>query len=618
MLRHALKRLLCASLLAAATGHAASDKPQQVKDLHYGEVLFHFYQEDYFTAISRLMVAREQDVLQHHRDESELLLGGLQLSYGMLDQAEQQFDSVLDVKEDAELHDRAWYFLTKIAYQRGRYEKAYQTLQEIGKPKDKTVRAELALLRANIHMAIGDNASAAEALKKTRAPEGWEEYLRINRGIALLRNGDIEQGRKVLDKLGKDGADNEELRALRDRANLGLGYELLRAGDAEEARKYLNRVRLQGPFMQSALLGAGWSDVERGDYEQALTPWLNLLEISSHQPSVQEARLAVPYAFAKLGDQKRSIYFYEQAIDYFDDEQRQLDEAIVAAKSGTLLALLSQADTGTSGGWLHANPTLEGVPSGRYLVDVLSGHNFQESLKDYRDLGFLQQMLSDWLNNMDIYYNMVEARRLAYEERAPRVRERLQQQEAQALQQRWQQYRDMIAAENGKGDPLNLATGKEKQQWQMLQSARDKLAKLPDEPRYQKMREKAEWLQGVLYWQVQADYKSRLWEIQKLLAELRIPLDETLAMHRQVDSALDDVEAGFAGYDQRIDALRARILGLLPKIEVARTRSSSHLQTLALKELEVRKQRLVSYRSQARYALARGYDQIAKSEGEQP
>ena len=93
-----LLQFLLLGIALATTGNcfAVSVKPQQVLDLHYGEVLFHFYQEDYFTAISHLMVAQQQNLLQHHRDESELLLGGLQLSYGMPDQAEQRFDRLLD------------------------------------------------------------------------------------------------------------------------------------------------------------------------------------------------------------------------------------------------------------------------------------------------------------------------------------------------------------------------------------------------------------------------------------------------------------------------------------------------------------------------------------------
>ena len=607
-------------LWLASTGNCAavSVKPQQGLDLHYGEVLFYFYQEDYFPAISQLMVAQQQKLLQHHQDESELLLGGLQLSYGMPDQAERRFDRLLDHNTDAELRNRVWYYLTKISYQRGHYRPALEKLQKIDKPGDKSMEAELALLNANLHMALGENGAAAEALKKTKAADGWEEYLRINRGIALLRAGDLEEGRKTLDKLGKEQAHNEELRRLRDRANLGLGYELLRAGDAEQAREYLNRVRLQGPFRQAALLGAGWADAERGDYKQALTPWLALLELASYEAPVQEAQLAVPYAFAQLGDSQRAIYFYEQAIDYFDEEQQQLNAAIQDTRSGVLLSLLSQTDTGTSGGWLHDTPTLENVPSGRYLVDVLSAHSFQEPLKDYRDLGYLQQLLNQWLENINLYYDMVDARRLAYQQRAPLIRQQLEKQQAKALQQRWQDFRSLTQAQHGSGDPLDLATGKEKLQWNTLRKVKVTLANLPPEPRHTNMLAKARWLQGILYWQIQADYKARLWDVEKQLQALEGPVTEAIEKHRQVSEALDNVQAGFDGYDRRIETMRQRILALFPEIQASRENASAQLQQLALQELETRRQRLASYRIQARYALARSYDLVAQQSGNQP
>jgi hypothetical protein len=610
--------LLCVWLATTGNSVAVSVKPQQVLDLHYGEVLFHFYQEDYFTAISHLMVARQQQLLQHHYDESELLLGGLQLSYGMPDQAERRFDHLLDETTDADLRNRVWYYLTKIAYQRGHHREALKKLQNIEQPDDALIRTELAVLNANLHMALGDNGGAAELLKNTRAAHGWEEYLRINRGIALLRAGDIEAGRETLDKLGKEGADNEELRALRDRANLGLGYQLLRAGNAGQAREYLNRVRLQGPFKQAALLGAGWADAERGDYNQALTPWLKLLELASYEAPVQEAHLAVPYAFAQLGDSQRAIYFYEQAIGYFDEQQQQLDGAIQATRSGELLSLLSQTDTGISGGWLHDTPTLEGVPSGRYLVDILSSHSFQEPLKDYRDLGYLQQLLNLWLDNIDLYYDMVDARRLAYQQRAPLIRARLEKQEAKALYQRWQDYKSLTLAQHGSGDPLDLATGKEKQQWQTLRKVQATLASLAPQPRHSNMLARARWLQGILYWQIQANYKTRLWDVEKQLQALEAPVTEASAKHQQVTKALENAQSGFDGYDRRIAAMRKRILALSPRIQASRDNASDQLQQLALQELETRRQRLESYRIQARYALARSYDQIAQQSGGQP
>ena len=46
-----------------------------VSDPHYGEVLFYFYQEDYFSAIVRLLAAQEQSQFDEHAEQAELLLG---------------------------------------------------------------------------------------------------------------------------------------------------------------------------------------------------------------------------------------------------------------------------------------------------------------------------------------------------------------------------------------------------------------------------------------------------------------------------------------------------------------------------------------------------------------
>ena len=81
-----------ASSLWAAKG---GPEPIVVKDPHYGEVLFHFYQEDYFPAIVRLLAAQEQEQLEEHADEAELLLGGLYLSYGHHLEAADIFERLL-------------------------------------------------------------------------------------------------------------------------------------------------------------------------------------------------------------------------------------------------------------------------------------------------------------------------------------------------------------------------------------------------------------------------------------------------------------------------------------------------------------------------------------------
>jgi len=72
--------LLLAPALPAQEAQAGPESIV-VKNPHYGEVLFYFYQDDYFASIVHLLAAQQQLQLNEHAEQAELLLGGLYLSY---------------------------------------------------------------------------------------------------------------------------------------------------------------------------------------------------------------------------------------------------------------------------------------------------------------------------------------------------------------------------------------------------------------------------------------------------------------------------------------------------------------------------------------------------------
>ncbi len=125
------------AFIAVATplhqSHAAGGDPEPtvVKDVHYGEVLFYFYQGKYFPAIVRLLAAQQQSQLENHSDEAELLLGGLYLSYGHHLYAAEIFERLLANNVDPEIRDRTWFFLAKIWHQRGYLTESQHALNNI-------------------------------------------------------------------------------------------------------------------------------------------------------------------------------------------------------------------------------------------------------------------------------------------------------------------------------------------------------------------------------------------------------------------------------------------------------------------------------------------------------
>ena len=124
------------ALLAALAlpGRVCADEylpPTVIQDPQYGEVLFYFYQDDYFPAIVRLLAAQKQSQFNHHGGEAELLLGGLYLSYGNHLQAAEIFNKLLAGNVKPEVRDRTWFFLAKIWQQRGYLDESEQALANI-------------------------------------------------------------------------------------------------------------------------------------------------------------------------------------------------------------------------------------------------------------------------------------------------------------------------------------------------------------------------------------------------------------------------------------------------------------------------------------------------------
>src|SRR5215467_5907955 len=82
---------------AAARRHDPEKLPvTRIRDLHYGDVLFYYYQDDDFEALTRLTAYQHWNRVPHHEDEAQLLLGSMYLALGMHNEAGERFQAVLN------------------------------------------------------------------------------------------------------------------------------------------------------------------------------------------------------------------------------------------------------------------------------------------------------------------------------------------------------------------------------------------------------------------------------------------------------------------------------------------------------------------------------------------
>jgi tetratricopeptide (TPR) repeat protein len=608
---------LGALLLAAAAAPARTPMvkpdpnglpPHPVQDLHYGEVLFYYFQNDYFDAITRLLAAQELNRMPHSEGEAELLLGSLYLSLGEHVEAGRIFEQLLAGKTSETVRNRAWYYLGKVWYQRGYLENSERALRQVSNKMEPRINAERYMLLAQLLMRQGRYDEAITALKAWKGAPDWTAYAQFNLGVALVRLNRLPDAVPFLDAVGRIDARGEELLALRDKANLALGFALLQGQRAAEARPVLERVRLEGPFSSKALLGAGWADAIQNDYKRALVPWLALHKRNLLDAAVQESYLAVPYAFSKLQATGQAAEYYNGAIESFDAELRLIDDSIEQIRSGNLLDRLMGDEKERSVTWYWQLRNLPKAPESRYLYELLASNDFQEGLKNYRELEFMSHNLDQWRADVSTYDDIIDTKQKAYDLRVPKADAVMASTDLDGLTQKRVDFESRINEIEGSHDVAALGTPEEQATWARLKRIEDFLAAHPDDPDLAEMREKHRLMKGVMFWKLSESFKARLWNERRSVKELAVALKETQKRAVLVRQARETIPSNTGENAARVAAIRARIDELQGRLALVSERQNHFLQALAVEELEKQKDRIATYQVQARYALASIYD----------
>ena len=619
MRRYFFRHLIFATALmlsASFTAVAAEERQHVVQDLSYGVALYNFFQEKYFSAITDLMVARQRQTNQNQPFDSDLLLGGLYLSYDLHTQAGKVLEQLVQADIPDETRDGAWFNLAKLRYRRGFYPEAEQALTQIQDNLPEYRQAERWNLLANIYLQQKQYDQAVATLQKFSGDSSWEAYAHFNLGVALVKLGRLEQGIEELLLVGKMKSDSSELIALRDKANLALGYAYLQHKQPEAASDAFNRVRLNGPLSNQALLGVGWAWNMQAQYNMALLPWIELKSRSAFDPAVQESYLAIPYNFEKIAKPNLALVYYTGAIKSYEAQLRKLDNIDKAINGGELLQALRPANLGDETSLSLYRSKLPESISAPYLYTLMATHEFQNVLENYQDLLYLQYVLSRWQRDLPAYSLMLQERRRAYQQKLPEISRDTRLHKLQQLETQRNKLAKQVADIEASQDVLALATDDELEQLAQLDGVKQQLQRLAGKQDITELQTRYQLLHGLLYWQIADDAVPREWQVRYELKELDTALAEARAANASLKNAWQQAPATFEGYAQRIKGQSSRINTLQRKVEAAIRQQENQIQVIARRALQQQRQRIESYLVRARFAQARLYDSMARA-GEQ-
>jgi hypothetical protein len=615
-------RQLLSMGLALAAIAARPSPAADLRDLYFGEALYQAYQGQYFDALERLDAELAQhrrvdepqlDSLQYHIRQADFSVGDFELRYRMHLRAGRAIKAVLDADVEQPVKNEAAYRLARIEFQKDQPEDALQALERIQGTVPDNIKDDIEFLRANVYLALGRPADAVEVLKRVQSAQTLKGFAAYNLGIALLQAGHNPEGLRQLDKAGQIESHETATSAIRDKSNMVLGSVMLRSEDYAHAQLAFDRVRLEGPYSNRALLSTGWAEASAHDYQKALVPWGMLIRRDPTDAAVQEARLALPFAYSKLQVYGRAALLYGQALDSFGKELEKVDASTRSIRAGNFLKALVREEIKQDNVWVVRLRTLPDTPETFYLTGLMASNDFQTALQNYLDMEDLRRRLMAWQGGFDAFEDLIRLRRANYEPLLPEVDAHFRELDAQMrvrLEQRehlQKRLQDILTAPR----PVLLATADERVALERLRKIETAL-KHASGPECAAQRVRLQHLQGVLTWRLYTQYPERLTQAHKDLRELNDDVRMLQERYTAYVRARQAAVHSYAGYDESIQRLRTRVGEALERVNTLLARQGHVIEAVAIDELNTRRQRLEAYQVQARYAVADSYDRALK------
>ena len=556
--------------------------------------------ERHFSAASGLLALKSANDTQKLPADYTWRLAESYLAFGMRARAEELYRDLAVTTTDHLALGRARIRLSEFLYSRGFLGESTNSMMRMREKLPDPLALQWQDLLSRTLMAQGRYGDAVEVLTEMKNGDKQSPYTRYNLAVALINSGRSAEGETILDRIGRAPPKDTEAFALRDKANLTLGYHFLQKGLGGTAKPVLGRVRVEGPFSNRALLGMGWAELapqgdkqkkadigdepvevnplaslatlgillnparleqdvykraglrnfkldkiektQEANLRRALIPWAELINRDPLDPAVQEGMLAIPFALDRVGAHIEAQQFYEKSVGLLEETRKRLDSAAQFIKENRMVETIVRRDIDSEAGWNWRLRDLPDAPETFYLQSVIAQNRYQEALKNYRDIRFLAR-------NLDGLKTRVEQLDSAYSVRTI--------------------------------DNSNV----------LLQIERAKAIRKPDRER--------------LKLKLRADVQ--------LTAPYSVPVEAVPL--RPLQLRLAETPPKFNGARERSADLRNALAALRPKVATAGSQQATVLQEVALRELAAQKKLVEKYLVEARFALARIYEERLSNKG---
>lgn len=394
-------------------------------------------------------------------------------SYGLYDIAAEAYRRDQNLSVGYEARNRNWFNLAKAWYDRGFYAQAQRAYDNIFGELPDDLKNKLPPFEARLKLAQGENEDAIKLLREWRRKRVRNPVAQYNLAVALARSGKQREGAGELNDIGTMRSTKPRDLALRDQANLVLGFGYLEIGQGATARALFQRIRLDSPYTAKALLGLGWAEIapdgedqkhtlvtnvycvedparllpdnipvlrriprkacgvpqefrdterfkskEGGEteaerYRRALLPWLELIDRDPRLSAVQEGLIAVPYAYAKIGSPALADEYYAKAIAVLEPQHDSVLFAIKQLQQPTDRGAILPPGVAPDRAWFAQRWGLYTVADAPFFTEALTDEQFRIVAQSLQDMLVLRDQIINSSDRTDALSALLGGRRTA-------------------------------------------------------------------------------------------------------------------------------------------------------------------------------------------------------------
>ncbi len=467
--------LLLAGFAGLAAGAPATFEPptNKAQELRLAHLLFLAESAEPFLALAYEQQFSAGELAAGDTARLRLKLAEQAADYGMFERAGAQYPRDIGPGIGYEEKNRNWFELAQAWYARGAYDKAGNAFNNVYGDVPEDIQDKLISFEARLLIAQGRYPQAVKLLRKWQQKRIRDPFARYNLAVALARSGKQQEGVGELNEIGTLNSTKPERLALRDQANLVLGFGYLEIGHGATARALFQRIRLEGPYSSKALLGLGWAELapdgerqkltlvqsvrcvedparllpdnlpvlrrvpreacgppqqfrdtdrfktkkggetEADKYRNALVPWLELVRRDPRLSAVQEALTAVPYAYARINAFEQADAYYANATKQLQPQHERVRFAIEQLEKAPDRGAVLPPGVEPDRDWFALRWGLHTAADTPFFTDVLTDEQFRIAAQSLQDLLVLRDHLINSGNRNESLRALLTGRRVA-------------------------------------------------------------------------------------------------------------------------------------------------------------------------------------------------------------